>query len=66
MKDGCLQSGVFPAGKSNECIVRSKTKMEMLLYTLRRIGISIMTLLLVAAITFFLMNAIPGSDGRIP
>ena len=35
--------------------------MEMLLYTLRRIGISIMTLLLVAAITFFLMNAIPGS-----
>ena len=33
--------------------------MEMLLYTLRRIGISIMTLLLVAAITFFLMNAIP-------
>ena len=61
MKDDRLQKVVFPAGRSNECIVRSKTKMEMLLYTLRRIGISIMTLLLVAAITFFLMNAIPGS-----
>ena len=35
--------------------------MEMLIYTLKRIGVSIMTLLLVAAITFFLMNAIPGS-----
>ena len=35
--------------------------MEMLFYTLKRIGVSIMTLLLVAAITFFLMNAIPGS-----
>ncbi len=35
--------------------------MDLLWYTLKRIGISIMTLLLVAAITFFLMNAIPGS-----
>ena len=35
--------------------------MELFVYTLKRIGVSIMTLLLVAAITFFLMNAIPGS-----
>ena len=35
--------------------------MDLVLYTLKRIGVSIMTLLLVAAITFFLMNAIPGS-----
>ena len=35
--------------------------MDLLIYTLKRIGVSIMTLLLVAAITFFLMNAIPGS-----
>lgn len=35
--------------------------MDLLWYTLKRIGVSIMTLLLVAAITFFLMNAIPGS-----
>ena len=35
--------------------------MDLLLYTLKRIGVSILTLLLVAAITFFLMNAIPGS-----
>ena len=35
--------------------------MDLILYILKRIGVSIMTLLLVAAITFFLMNAIPGS-----
>ncbi len=35
--------------------------MDTLLYILKRIVISILTLLLVAAITFFLMNAIPGS-----
>ena len=35
--------------------------MDLVFYTLRRIVVSIMTLLLVAAITFFLMNAIPGS-----
>ena len=35
--------------------------MDLVIYTLKRIGVSIMTLLLVAAITFFLMNAIPGS-----
>lgn len=35
--------------------------MDLLLYSLKRIGVSILTLLLVAAITFFLMNAIPGS-----
>ena len=35
--------------------------MNLLFYTLRRIAVSFMTLLLVAAITFFLMNAIPGS-----
>ncbi len=35
--------------------------MDLIWYTLKRIGVSIMTLLLVAAITFFLMNAIPGS-----
>ena len=36
-------------------------EMDLILYILKRIGVSIMTLLLVAAITFFLMNAIPGS-----
>ena len=35
--------------------------MDLLMYSLKRIGVSIMTLLLVAAITFFLMNAVPGS-----
>lgn len=35
--------------------------MDLLVYTVKRIGISIMTIFLVAAITFFLMNAIPGS-----
>lgn len=35
--------------------------MDLLVYALKRIGVSIMTLLLVAAITFFLMNAVPGS-----
>lgn len=35
--------------------------MDLFIYTLKRIGISIATILLVAAITFFLMNAIPGS-----
>ncbi len=35
--------------------------MDLLFYTLKHIVVSIMTLLLVAAITFFLMNAIPGS-----
>ncbi len=35
--------------------------MDLLWYTLKRIASSIATLLLVAAITFFLMNAIPGS-----
>lgn len=35
--------------------------MDLIVYTLKRIGVSIMTILLVAAITFFLMNAIPGS-----
>ena len=35
--------------------------MDMLGYTLKRMAISVLTLLLVAAITFFLMNAIPGS-----
>ena len=35
--------------------------MDLFLYALKRIGVSIMTLLLVTAITFFLMNAIPGS-----
>lgn len=35
--------------------------MDLFVYTLKRIGVSIMTILLVAAITFFLMNAIPGS-----
>ena len=39
--------------------------MDLLIYTLKRIGVSIMTLLLVAAITFFLMNAIPGSPFMI-
>jgi oligopeptide transport system permease protein len=31
------------------------------MYSLKRLGVSILTILLVAAITFFLMNAIPGS-----
>ena len=35
--------------------------MDLFIYSLKRIGVSIMTILLVAAITFFLMNAIPGS-----
>jgi len=35
--------------------------MELITYTLKRIVVSIGTLFLVAAITFFLMNAIPGS-----
>ena len=35
--------------------------MDLALYTIKRIVVSILTLLLVAAITFFLMNAIPGS-----
>lgn len=35
--------------------------MDLFIYTLKRIGVSIMTILLVAAITFFMMNAIPGS-----
>jgi len=35
--------------------------MDLLIYTIKRIGVSIGTLLLVTAITFFLMNAIPGS-----
>lgn len=35
--------------------------MDLLVYTIKRIGVSIMTIFLVAAITFFLMNAIPGS-----
>lgn len=35
--------------------------MDLLIYSLKRIGTAILTLLLVAAITFFLMNAIPGS-----
>ena len=35
--------------------------MELLTYTIKRIIVSIGTLLLVTAITFFLMNAIPGS-----
>lgn len=35
--------------------------MDLLFYTLKRIVVSFMTLLLVAGITFFLMNAIPGS-----
>ena len=35
--------------------------MDLIMYILRRIAVSFMTLLLVAAITFFLMNAIPGS-----
>jgi oligopeptide transport system permease protein len=34
--------------------------MDLLIYTLKRIGVSILTLLLVAGITFFLMNLIPG------
>ena len=33
----------------------------MIVYLLKRIGASILTLLLIMAITFFLMNAIPGS-----
>ncbi len=35
--------------------------MDLAVYILKRIVVSILTLLLVAAITFFLMNAIPGS-----
>ena len=35
--------------------------MELITYTVKRIIVSIGTLLLVTAITFFLMNAIPGS-----
>lgn len=35
--------------------------MDLLVYTIKRIGVSIMTIFLVAGITFFLMNAIPGS-----
>ncbi len=35
--------------------------MDLIIYTIKRIGSSLATLLLVAAITFFLMNAIPGS-----
>jgi oligopeptide transport system permease protein len=35
--------------------------MDLLMYSLKRLGVSILTILLVAAITFFLMNAIPGS-----
>ncbi|MCD7885521.1 MAG: ABC transporter permease [Lachnospiraceae bacterium] len=35
--------------------------MDLFVYTLKRIGTALLTLLLVAAITFFLMNAIPGS-----
>lgn len=35
--------------------------MDLFIYSLKRVGVSIMTILLVAAITFFLMNAIPGS-----
>jgi oligopeptide transport system permease protein len=35
--------------------------MDLFIYTLKRIGVSIATIFLVAAITFFLMNAIPGS-----
>ena len=35
--------------------------MDLFVYTLKRIAVSILTLLLVSAITFFLMNAIPGS-----
>ncbi len=35
--------------------------MDLLLYVLRRIGVAILTIFLVAAITFFLMNAVPGS-----
>lgn len=35
--------------------------MDLFFYTLKRIVVSFMTLLLVAGITFFLMNAIPGS-----
>lgn len=35
--------------------------MDLFIYTLKRIGSSIATIFLVAAITFFLMNAIPGS-----
>lgn len=35
--------------------------MDLFVYTIKRIGVSIMTIFLVAAITFFLMNAIPGS-----
>lgn len=35
--------------------------MDLAIYIIKRIVVSILTLLLVAAITFFLMNAIPGS-----
>ena len=35
--------------------------MDLFIYTLKRIGVSIATIFLVAAITFFLMNAIPGN-----
>jgi oligopeptide transport system permease protein len=35
--------------------------MDLLVYSLKRIGVSILTILLVAGITFFLMNAVPGS-----
>lgn len=35
--------------------------MDLFLYTLKRIGVAILTIFLVATITFFLMNAIPGS-----
>jgi oligopeptide transport system permease protein len=35
--------------------------MDLLMYSLKRLGVSILTILLVAAITFFMMNAIPGS-----
>ncbi|MCD7818713.1 MAG: ABC transporter permease [Lachnospiraceae bacterium] len=35
--------------------------MDLFIYSLKRIGTALLTLLLVAAITFFLMNAIPGS-----
>ncbi len=35
--------------------------MDLLFYILRRIGVAILTIFLVAAITFFLMNAVPGS-----
>ncbi len=34
---------------------------EMIKYVLKRIGIAVLTVLLVATITFFLMNAVPGN-----